>query len=151
MAMSTKVHIHMMLILFKIFGGRGIAGRKVKSDRKVLRSAEAETHLGGDGGGIDGIIGKNNFFCFYLSTLLHLIGKKFTHFAMSRVIHVSIINKYVPTSLKTEVSSPVNDQRTYLHRILTYDLHTQPNMKRCITASYPVWWPLRRVGLVALP
>ena len=72
MAMSTKVHIHMMLILFKIFGGWGIAGRKVKSNRQVLRSAEAETHLGGDGGGIDGIIGeKATFFCFYLSTLLH--------------------------------------------------------------------------------
>ena len=144
MAMSTKVHIHMMLILFKIFGGWGIAGRKVKSDRKVLRSAEAETHLGGDGGGSMGSSRKKQLFCFYLSTLLHLIGKKFTQVAMSRVIHVSIINK-------TEVSSPVNDQRTYLHRILTYDLYTQPNMKRCITASYPVWWPLRRVGLVALP
>ena len=151
MAMSTKVHIHMVLILFKIFGGWGIAGRKAKSNRQVLRSAEAETHLGGDGGGSMGSSGKNNFFCFYLSTLLHLIGKIFTQVAMSRVIHVSIINKYVPASLKTEVSSPVNDQRTYLHRILTYVLHTQPNMKRCITASYPVWWPLRRVGLVALP
>ena len=58
--------IHMMLILFKIFGGWGIAGRKVKSDRKVLRSAEAETHLGGDGGGIDGIIGKKQLFLLLL-------------------------------------------------------------------------------------
>ena len=62
MAMSTKEHIHMMLIIFKIFGGWGIAGRKGKSDRKVLRSAEAETRLGGDGGGIDGIIGEKTFF-----------------------------------------------------------------------------------------
>ena len=63
-------------------------------------------------GGSMGSSGKSNFFCFYLSTLLHLIGKMFTQVAMSRVIHVSIINKYVPTSLKTEMSSPVDDQRT---------------------------------------
>ena len=66
MAMSTKEHIHMMLIIFKIFGGWGIAGRKVKSDRKVLRSAEAETHLGGDGGGIDGIIEEKATFLLLL-------------------------------------------------------------------------------------
>ena len=62
MAMFTKVHIHMMLILFKIFGGWGIAGRKAKSNRQVLRSAEAETHLGGDGGGSMGSSGKKPLF-----------------------------------------------------------------------------------------
>ena len=60
--LQRYTYIHMMLILFKIFGGWGIAGRKAKSNRQVLRSAEAETHLGGDGGGSMGSSGKKPLF-----------------------------------------------------------------------------------------
>ena len=111
MAMSTKEHIHMMLILFKIFGGRGIAGRKVKSDRKVLRSAEAETHLGGDGGGIDGIIGEKTIFLLLLVNPVALNRQK--AYTSCDVKGDSCFNNQQVCS-NTEMSSPVNDQRTYV-------------------------------------
>ena len=84
---------------FQDLWGVGVAGRKVKSDRKVLRSAEAETHLGGDGGGIDGIIGKKQLFLLLL------------------VNHVALNRQKVHTSCDVKGDSCFNNQQVCSNKL----------------------------------